>query len=190
MQTPLRITFRHMEPSPAVEARVREHVGRLERFHSHITGCHVVVEAPPAHRHKGAPFGVKIDLTVPGAEIRVHSERAEHEAHMDVYVALRDAFDAAKRLLQDRARKCRGDVKRHELRRLGTVAEVGESFGRITADDGHLVYFHPHSVHGVHFNDLSVGTVVEFEEEQGDQGIQAAAVRLRRGGAQEAPSQQ
>lgn len=190
MQTPLRITFRHMEPSPVVEARVREHVERLERFHGRITGCHVVVEAPPAHRHKGAPFDVKIDLTVPGSEIRVRSERTEHEAHMDVYVALRDAFDAAKRLLQDHAREHRGDVKRHEQRRLGTVAEVGESFGRIAADDGHLVYFHPHSVHGARFNDLSVGTVVEFEEEQGDRGVQAAAVRLWRGGTQEGPPQQ
>ena len=111
MQTPLRITFRHLEPSPAVEARVREHVERLERFHGRITGCHVVVEAPPGHRHKGAPFDVKIDLTVPGRDICVRSERTEHEAHMDVYVALRDAFDAARRLLQGHAREHRGDVQ-------------------------------------------------------------------------------
>ncbi|HKQ12650.1 MAG TPA: HPF/RaiA family ribosome-associated protein [Steroidobacteraceae bacterium] len=100
MQTPLRITFRHMHSSPAVEARVRELVERLERFYDRITGCHVVVEAPPAHRNKGAPFEVKIDLTVPGGEIAVRSERAEQEAHMDVYVALRDAFDSARRRLQ------------------------------------------------------------------------------------------
>jgi ribosome-associated translation inhibitor RaiA len=56
MQTPLRITFRHMRTSPAVEALVREHVERLERFHDRITGCHVVVEAPPAHRNKGADY--------------------------------------------------------------------------------------------------------------------------------------
>ena len=43
MQTPLRIVFRHMPPSAAVEARIREHVDRLERFHSRITGCHVVI---------------------------------------------------------------------------------------------------------------------------------------------------
>jgi len=183
MQSPLRITFRHTEPSPAVEARVREHVDRLERFHAHITGCHVVIEAPAAHRHKGAPFDIKIDLTVPGGEICVRSERAEHEAHMDVYVALRDAFDAAKRRLQDHAREHRGDVKRHEALQLGTVEQVNEDFGRIAADDGHFVYFHRNSVHDVPFDDLSVGTVVEFEEEQGDKGVQAAAVRLWRGEA-------
>ncbi len=113
MQTPLRITFRHMEPSPAVEERIREYVGHLERFHERITGCHVVVERPAAHRHKGAPFAIKIDVTVPGEEIVVRSDRAEHPAHADVYVALHDAFDSARRILQDRVREQRGDVKRH-----------------------------------------------------------------------------
>lgn len=177
MQTPLRITFRHMETSPAVEARVREHVEWLERFHDRITGCHVVIERPPAHRHKGAPFDVKIDITVPGDEIVVRSERAEHGAHVDVYVALRDAFDSARRLLQDQAREHRGDVKRHDLPVLGTIDQIEEGFGRITADDGHYVYFHRNSVHGVPFNELTVGAIVEFEEEQGDEGMQAAAVR-------------
>jgi hypothetical protein len=35
---------------------------------------------------------------------------------MDVYVALRDAFDSARRLLQDYARERRGDVKQHARR--------------------------------------------------------------------------
>jgi ribosomal subunit interface protein len=99
MQTPLRITFRHLQPSPAVEARVREYVERIERFHDRITGCQVIVEAPAAHRHKGAPFNVKIALSLPGAEINAHSERTD-----DVYVALRDAFDIVKRCLKDQAR--------------------------------------------------------------------------------------
>jgi hypothetical protein len=105
-----------MPPSPAVEAWIREHAMRLEHMYDRITGCHVVVEAPAAHRNKGAPFDVKIDMTVPGAEICVRSERAEHEQHIDVYVALRDAFDVARRLLQDHVRAHRGEVKVHEAR--------------------------------------------------------------------------
>ena len=111
MQTPLRITFRHLQPSPAVEARVREHVERLERFHQRITSCQVIVEAPAAHRHKGAPFNVKIALSLPGAEINVHSERTEDTEHADVYVALRDAFDIVKRCLKDHARDYRGHAR-------------------------------------------------------------------------------
>ena len=99
MQTPLRITFRHMDPSASVEARIRGHVDRLERFHKRITGCHVIVEAPAGHRRQGAPYGITIDLTVPGREVAVRSGQAEREAHTDVYVAIRDAFDDVKRLL-------------------------------------------------------------------------------------------
>ena len=110
MQTPMRITFRHLQPSPAVEARVREHVERLERFHQRITSCQVIVEAPAAHRHSGAPFNVKIALSLPGAEINVHSERSDDPAHADVYIALRDAFDIVKRCLNHHEREHRGGV--------------------------------------------------------------------------------
>jgi ribosomal subunit interface protein len=103
MQTPLQITFRHLQPSAAVEARVREHVERLERFNQRITGCQVTVEAPAAHRHKGAPFNVKIALSVPGAEFHVHTERTDDAEHADVYLALRDAFDIVKRCLKEHA---------------------------------------------------------------------------------------
>lgn len=107
MQTPLQITFRHMDSSPAVEARIREHVDHLERFHKDITSCHVVIEAPPAHRRHGAPFDVSIDLTVPGQEIALRTGHSERESHADVYVALRDGFDSVKRIL-------------HEYQELGT----------------------------------------------------------------------
>jgi ribosome-associated translation inhibitor RaiA len=111
MQTPLQITFRHLQPSAAVEARVREHVERLERFHQRIRGCQVIVEAPAAHRHNGAPFNIKVALSLPGAEINVHSERTDDTAHADVYVALRDAFDIVKRCLKDHAREQRDGAR-------------------------------------------------------------------------------
>jgi len=113
MQTPVQITFRHMETSAAVETRIHELIERLERHYDRIIGCHVVVDAPAAHRNKGAPFAIKIDITVPGSELHIHSDRGKHEDHTDCYVALRDAFEAANRALQDYARLQRGEVKRH-----------------------------------------------------------------------------
>lgn len=182
MQTPLQITFRHMDPSPAVEARIRELAARLEHFYKRIIGCHVVIEAPAAHRNQGAPFTVKIDLGLPGRDIHVNSERAEHAAHADVYVALRDTFNTATRLLEDQVREHRNDIKHHELQPLGTIAEIDPDAGqgRIAGDDGCYVYFHRNSVHGIDFADLAVGSVVEYEAEQGDLGLQAAAVKLWR----------
>jgi ribosomal subunit interface protein len=109
MQTPLQITIRDMEHSDALETHIRDKVSKLEEFSTHITSCHVVVEIPHKHQHQGKQFNVRIDIGVPGSEIVVNHGHAE-----DVYVALRDAFDAAKRKLEDYARKIRGDVKTHE----------------------------------------------------------------------------
>jgi ribosomal subunit interface protein len=180
MLLPLQITFRHMDPSPAVEARVRELAARLDRFYAAITRCRVVISTPPAHSHKGGPFSVRIDVTLPRGEVFAHSDHANTGAHTDVYVALRDAFDDLRRQLEDYGSRQQGDVKHHEpSMQSGTVVELAteEGYGRIEAVGGHLVYFHRNSVHGARFESLIPGTRVRFEEEQGDRGAQAAAVR-------------
>jgi ribosomal subunit interface protein len=110
----MEITFRHMEPSPAVEARIHEKAEKLERFSAHLTSCRVVVEAPHEHKHQGKLFHVRIDLTVAGGELVVsRGHHHQSHAHEDVYVALRDAFDVARRQLEEYSRQQRGDVKAH-----------------------------------------------------------------------------
>ncbi len=113
MELPLQITFRNMDPSEAVAVRVRKLAERLERFHERIVGCRVVIEAPHRRHHHGKLFHVRVDLTVKGAELLVRREPAEHHAHEDVYVALRDAFRATRRQLEDHARLQRGETKAH-----------------------------------------------------------------------------
>jgi ribosomal subunit interface protein len=113
MQIPMQITIRDMEHSEALEARIREKAQKLDEFFNHIMSCRVVVEMPHKHHHQGKQFNVRIDIGVPGNEIVVNRDHAE-----DVYVALRDAFSAAKRQLEDYARKVRGDVKTHEPKRM------------------------------------------------------------------------
>jgi len=114
MRIPLEITFRHMEPSPAVEARIREKAEKLGRFYESVMGLRVVVEAPHEHKSQGKLFHVRIDLTVPGGELVVsRGHHHQSQAHEDVYVALRDAFDVAKRRLEEYSRQQRGDVKAH-----------------------------------------------------------------------------
>ncbi len=111
MQTNLKITFRHMPSSAAVEDVIRKHVEQLEHYFDRIVRCHVVVDTPPAHRNKGGPFSVHVDLTVPGREIFVNSARDDHPEHADVYVAIRDAFDAVTRQLDSHTRRQRDEVK-------------------------------------------------------------------------------
>jgi ribosomal subunit interface protein len=112
MKIPLDISFRNMDPSPAVEARIREKAAKLERFHDRIIGCTVVVEAPHRHHHKGKLYSVHIDISVPGKDhLIVDRAKPGDQAHEDVYVAVRDAFNAAVRQLEDYTRRMRGDVK-------------------------------------------------------------------------------
>lgn len=113
MQLPLEIVFHNMDPSPAVEEEIRRRAKKLERFAEDIVSCRVAVEAPHKHHRHGRLFHVSIDLRLPGREIVVNRDPAQHHAHEDVYVALRDAFDAARRRLQDTVRKHR-DVRKRE----------------------------------------------------------------------------
>jgi ribosomal subunit interface protein len=118
MQTPLQITIRGLEHSDALETHIRDKAGKLDEFFDHIMSCRVVVEMPHQHHHQGKQFNVRIDIGVPGNEIVVNHDHAE-----DVFVALRDAFDAAKRQLEDYAHKLRGDIKKHNPKRINESKE-------------------------------------------------------------------
>ncbi len=115
MQTPLEIVFQGMSSSLAIEERIRNEAKKLERYYSRITACRVVIEAPHKRHEKGNLFNVRVELSVPGrAPIVVSRNPAENHAHEEPYVALRDAFDAARRQLRNANRNQRGDVKFHE----------------------------------------------------------------------------
>jgi ribosomal subunit interface protein len=115
MQIPLQITFHGIDHSEAVETRIREKAAKLESLFDRITSCRVVIEAH--HRntsnlhHKGEPFHIRIDLTVPGAELVVKRDPKDSHVNEDIYVALREAFDSIERQLKEYAARQRGEVK-------------------------------------------------------------------------------
>lgn len=94
MQIPLQITLRNIAKSEAVEAAIRRKAEKLERFYKRIVSCRVAVEIPARHKHQGKEFVVCIDIKVPGGEIVVN-----HDHNEDLYVALQEAFQAARRQL-------------------------------------------------------------------------------------------
>jgi ribosome-associated translation inhibitor RaiA len=108
MQTPLTITSRGTTTSPSLEAAIQRWVERIERDYEDLQRCAVAIDAVNHGRH-GDRFQVRIDLHVPGIEIAI-SREPEHE---DPYVAVADAFRAARRQLRDYARVRRGDIKSH-----------------------------------------------------------------------------
>lgn len=204
MKLPLQITFRHMPPSPAIEDNIRDKAAKLDELHNGIMSCRVAVEAPHRHHHKGKAYVVRIDLTVPGGELVINREPkrlvpkkvqgdteidkdfaeshepSKHAAHEDIYVAIRDAFNAAGRKLQDHARRRRGEVKIHEPAATARVAKLfpTEEYGFLQTPDGRELFFHKNSVLAPGYERLAVGQQVHFAEELGDKGPQASTVRL------------
>ncbi len=69
MTFPLHITFRDVERSDALEARVHRRADKLGAFDERIVTCRVAIEAPHRHKHHGRHYRVRIDFAVPGAEL-------------------------------------------------------------------------------------------------------------------------
>ena len=180
MQTPLQITFRNIDASPAVEAKVRKRVEELEQFYDRIISCRVMIEAPNRRHREGSLYHIRVDLKVPGSEIVVKRDPSEHHAHEDIYVAVRDCFDAVRRQLEDHARRLRGDIKTHEAPGHGRIANLiaEKDYGFIDASDGTEVYFHRNAVAHESFDNLAVGDEVRFtvHPDEGEKGPQASAV--------------
>jgi ribosomal subunit interface protein len=175
MKMPLQIVFHGMDASEAVEAAAREKASKLDHFSADIMACRVTIELEHKHRQQGRPFAVRIDLTLPGHELRV--DRVEHE---DIHVALRDAFDGMKRQLEDVVRRTRGQQKHHAEPLHGTVArlDANERFGFIRTHDGDEYWFGPDNLEGARFETLQVGAEVRFLPEVAAEGRQAKRVSL------------
>jgi cold shock CspA family protein/ribosome-associated translation inhibitor RaiA len=156
-------------------------VAWLEKFYDRLIGCDVVVEAPHRHSRQGNLFAVTVELHVPGGA-PVVAGRLHHDdhSHEDVYVAIRDTFDAARRRLQDHARRARGDIKAHEAPLHGRVAWIdgNERYGFITASDETEIYFHENALVDLAFDDLRAGDEVRFDMHAGEgaRGPQASTV--------------
>jgi hypothetical protein len=128
---PTEITFRGMSHASWLEADVLERVDRLRTYFDGITGCHVLIELANRHHETGNHYHVRIGLAVPGDEVVVSRDAGLHAPELKtetarstrqsearperkhVKVAGRQAFDVARRRLQDYARKQRGAVKLH-----------------------------------------------------------------------------
>jgi cold shock CspA family protein len=174
MEVPLQIAARDVSLSEVAKTDIRAKAADLDTYYDSITSCRVVVEGPVQHHRKG-PFTVRIDLSVPGAELVV-----DRQADADLYVAIRDAFDAARRRLEDYARRQRGAVKAHEEAPRARVSKLfpEEGYGFLETPDGREIYFHRHSVLHPGFDRLEIGAEVRFAEEEGEKGPQASSVAI------------
>lgn len=108
MTFPMQLTFHQMDRSEALEQAIRERTEKLGKFHPAITHVHVAVTQETRHSTKGRRFKVKLDVHVKGKSFAITQQGDE-----DAFVAARDAFDAATRLLDAELDTARGFVKHH-----------------------------------------------------------------------------
>jgi ribosomal subunit interface protein len=185
MQTAPEISFRNVEPTPALRAQIDEEIGRLERFFDGITSCHVMVEVPHPRHREGNLYHVRVEVRVPGTELVVSRQPPTQEQREELRVAVTEAFDSMARQIEDYVRKLRGQVKTREELPHGRVVRLFayEGYGFIETPDGDEYYFHRNSVLGGDFDRMEIGSPVRFSVEEGLEGPQASTVRLQGGRA-------
>jgi ribosome-associated translation inhibitor RaiA len=104
MQLPPQITFVDVPHSDSVEAVILEKIAKLQEFHSRIVACRVAVSQQCARGRNGHLYQVRVEVTIPGAKDIVASrDPGVDHSHENVLVAVRDAFDAARRQLDEHA---------------------------------------------------------------------------------------
>ena len=121
MKNRLQISTRKTSLSEVATQVIKKKAAKLEQFYDQIIACKVMVDTPHRHKNHGVEFAVSIDIAVPGREIVVKQERNE-----DVYVAIRDAFNSARRQLQDLNQKRKGKKPRELLELAATDSEIEE----------------------------------------------------------------
>jgi len=174
MESTLKITSRDFPLPDWLAQEIREKASKLERYCKDIIDCEVAIEAPVGHHHKGGPYKVRIDLQVKGDELAV-----SNQSDADLRAAVREAFDAARRQLEDYSRVMQRNTKSHQSTPVARVVRLfpDGGYGFISTPEGRELYFHRNSVLAPGFDSLEVGTEVRFDEEIGEQGPQATTLK-------------
>lgn len=182
MNVPLEISYRGVERNETIDQVVNGEVDHLEEVNDHISSCRVSIEKPQAHIRSGSPFRVRIDVTVPpGHEIVAKREPGQGEMHEELTTVILDAFDGARRQLQELNERQGDETKRARRPQLNAVVDKvfrEEGYGFLKNLDGRDVYFHRNSVLNNDFERLSEGTGVYYAEEMGEKGLQASSLRI------------
>lgn len=179
MQVPPVISYRNIDPSPAVSEIVGRRIAVLERIDDRITGCEVTLDAPQKRKLHGRVFRAHLNLHMPGPDVSVSREVAQGSARDDLLLAVNRAFSAAEKHLKRRKKKMGAiEVKHHPpvLHGVISLIEPELGYGYVRADDGREVYFQRDGFTTDVWDDLKTGDRLRFREEQGEKGPFAVSV--------------
>lgn len=110
MSNDFQIVFHNLDQSDAIIDAVNKRIEKLRRFSSDILGGRVVLDSPHNNHHKGKVYSVALELHTPSKPVMVTQDQHDNHAHEDLYVAIRDAFNAAERQLKSVDKKHRKEA--------------------------------------------------------------------------------
>lgn len=175
-----KIQYLDFHESESVSKAIQNHINTLEKITNRITSCHVVVSRPHRKQVKGNTFHVKLRIHLPGTTIVIDKDPGKNHAHEDVYVAVRDAFWAAKRKVEDYVRKQSGFIKERSISPHGKIIRLNpiDDCGFIQTQDLREIYFHRNSLVNGSFEELNIGQEVRFTETMGERGPQVTSMHI------------
>lgn len=131
MNSDTQVVFRGIDHSSAVEEAVQRRADKLERYTDQIQSLRVTLESPHNNHHKGKVFHVGVEAFIPNHDIVVNHEQHDKHSHEDIYVAIRDTFDAVERQIKEvyekQRRNSRSNGKLTEPVDIVSVAEYAEN---------------------------------------------------------------
>ncbi|MFO7655106.1 MAG: HPF/RaiA family ribosome-associated protein [Candidatus Krumholzibacteriia bacterium] len=182
MQVPLELSFRGIENTGDVETLVRDKVEKLEEITDRLISCRVAVERTQESQRSGNPYGIRIEIRVPGSsEIIVRESVDADDSREPLATLVRAGFNTARRQLREAIARQRGQEKLHLTPdKAAVVAKLfpDRDYGFLETLDRREIFFHRNSVLNDDFDRLEVGTGVRFEEEEGEEGPQASSLRI------------
>ena len=107
MTNEFQVVFRNIDQTNAIADAVQKRIQKLERYCDEIIAGRVVLDSPHNNHHKGKVYSVGLEIHTPSKEVRVNQEQHDNHAHEDLYIAIRDAFNAAERQLKSIDKKRR-----------------------------------------------------------------------------------
>jgi cold shock CspA family protein/ribosome-associated translation inhibitor RaiA len=161
------------ELSPAQLALIRRECAKLSQFYERILELRVVVTVTNRRLHREVIlYQVRMHVSVPRGELVIRRQQ-----HTDLLTAVQNATAAARRRIQDYARRDRPPLGSPARSDLGRVVRLFpyEGYGFIESPEGEI-YFHRHSVLDDSFDRLAVGDRVRYSTEEGERGTQASTV--------------
>lgn len=115
MTNEFQVVYHNIDQTDAISEAVQKRITKLERFCDQIINGRVVLDCPHNNHHKGKVYSVSLEIHTSSREVRVNQEQHDNHAHEDLYVAIRDAFNAAERQLKSIDKKHRSTPLHKEM---------------------------------------------------------------------------